>query len=135
VAKEFDTFDFTAVPSLSKPKVLELARGEWIEQRANVCLIGSPGTGKTHITGLGAVPFPGWSREQRRLAARPGPRALPARASRVIPTGRGGRARVARGRGLAAVVGRASIRYLVALTRAKSFRRIRWSMCPTRFPP
>jgi DNA replication protein DnaC len=54
VAKDFDTFDFTAVPSLSKPKVLELARGEWIEQRANVCLVGSPGTGKTHLaTALG----------------------------------------------------------------------------------
>jgi DNA replication protein DnaC len=54
VAKDFDTFDFTAVPHLSKPKVLELARGEWIEQRANVCLVGSPGTGKTHLaTALG----------------------------------------------------------------------------------
>jgi DNA replication protein DnaC len=49
VVKDFDTFDFTAVPSLSKPKVLELARGEWIEQRTNTCLIGSPGTGKTHL--------------------------------------------------------------------------------------
>src|ERR1700741_4462989 len=49
VPKDFDTFDFTAVPSLSKPKVLELARGEWIEQRTNTCLIGSPGTGKTHL--------------------------------------------------------------------------------------
>src|SRR5271165_5940491 len=49
VHKEFDTFDFTAVPSLSKPKVLELARGEWIEQRTNTCFIGSPGTGKTHL--------------------------------------------------------------------------------------
>lgn len=49
VAKDFDTFDFTAVPSVSKPKVLELARGEWIEQRFNICLIGSPGTGKTHL--------------------------------------------------------------------------------------
>jgi DNA replication protein DnaC len=47
--KDFDTFDFTAVPSLSKPKVLELARGEWIEQRANACFLGSPGTGKTHL--------------------------------------------------------------------------------------
>src|ERR1700756_2016167 len=27
VAKDFDTFDFSAVPGLSKPKVLELARG------------------------------------------------------------------------------------------------------------
>jgi DNA replication protein DnaC len=54
VHKDFDTFDFSCVPNLSKPKVLELARGEWIEQRANVCLIGSPGTGKTHVaTALG----------------------------------------------------------------------------------
>ena len=54
VAKDFDTFDFAAVPHLSKPKVLELARGEWIEQRSNVCLLGSPGTGKTHVaTALG----------------------------------------------------------------------------------
>ena len=50
VAKDFDTFDFTAVPSLSKPKVLELARGEWIEQRTNACFIGSPGTGKPQPT-------------------------------------------------------------------------------------
>src|SRR5436309_10199178 len=49
VQKDFDTFDFTAVPALSKPKVLELARGEWIEQRANACLLGQPGTGKTHL--------------------------------------------------------------------------------------
>lgn len=49
VAKDFDTFDFTAVPALSKPKVLELARGDWLEQRSNVCLLGSPGTGKTHL--------------------------------------------------------------------------------------
>lgn len=49
VIKDFDTFDFTAVPSLSKPKMLELARGEWIEQRTNTCFIGSPGTGKTHL--------------------------------------------------------------------------------------
>ena len=28
VHKDFDTFDFTAVPTLSKPKILELARGE-----------------------------------------------------------------------------------------------------------
>ena len=48
VAKDFDTFDFTAVPALNKPKVLELTRGEWLEQRANVCFLGSPGTGKTH---------------------------------------------------------------------------------------
>ena len=54
VLKDFDTFDFSAVPSLNKPKVLELARGEWISERSNACLIGAPGTGKTHIaTALG----------------------------------------------------------------------------------
>jgi DNA replication protein DnaC len=49
VHKDFDTFDFSAVPALQKPKVLELARGEWITQRANACFLGSPGTGKTHL--------------------------------------------------------------------------------------
>jgi DNA replication protein DnaC len=34
---------------LNKQKVMELARGEWIEQHYNCCLIGSPGTGKTHL--------------------------------------------------------------------------------------
>ena len=54
VEKDFDTFDFTATPSLPKQKLLELARGEWIDQRENTCLIGSAGTGKTHIaTSLG----------------------------------------------------------------------------------
>ena len=49
VHKDFDTFDFSYTPGLNKHKVLELARGEWIEQRGNCCLIGSPGTGKTHL--------------------------------------------------------------------------------------
>jgi DNA replication protein DnaC len=54
VLKDFDTFDFSALPQLSKPKVLELARCEWIEQNYNCCLVGSSGTGKTHIaSGLG----------------------------------------------------------------------------------
>ena len=58
VQKDFDTFDFTALPSLSKPKMLEMAQGDWIEKHWNVCLIGSPGTGKTHLAtalGLAAV--------------------------------------------------------------------------------
>ena len=54
VEKDFDTFDFTVIPSLNKQKLLELARGEWITEHANVCLIGSVGTGKTHLaTALG----------------------------------------------------------------------------------
>jgi DNA replication protein DnaC len=49
VIKDLDTFDFSLLPSLNKPKVLELARGEWIDQHFNCCLIGNAGTGKTHL--------------------------------------------------------------------------------------
>jgi DNA replication protein DnaC len=52
--KDFDSFDFTASPGLNKHKVLELARGDWIDQHFNCCLIGNAGTGKTHVaTALG----------------------------------------------------------------------------------
>src|SRR4051812_24707141 len=47
--KDFDTYDFGALPDLPKPKLLELARGEWIGQKFNTCFIGSTGTGKTHL--------------------------------------------------------------------------------------
>ncbi len=54
VLKDFDTSDFTALPHLSKPKIMELARCEWIENKYNCCLVGSHGTGKTHgAVGLG----------------------------------------------------------------------------------
>ncbi len=49
VIKDLDTYDFRLLPSLSKPKILELARGEWIDQHFNCCLIGNAGTGKTHL--------------------------------------------------------------------------------------
>ena len=49
VPKDFDTYEFTTMPTLNKQKFLELARGEWIEQHYNVCLVGAPGTGKTHL--------------------------------------------------------------------------------------
>jgi DNA replication protein DnaC len=47
--KDFDSYDFTAQPSVNKPKILELANAEWIEQRVNICLVGNSGTGKTHL--------------------------------------------------------------------------------------
>jgi DNA replication protein DnaC len=54
VYKDFDTYDFSAIPSLNKQKILELARGEWIDQHFNCCLIGNSGMGKTHVaTALG----------------------------------------------------------------------------------
>jgi DNA replication protein DnaC len=49
VAKELADFDFTAVPKLNKKRVLDLAQGQYIEQRANVVLNGAPGVGKTHL--------------------------------------------------------------------------------------
>ena len=52
--KSLDSFEFKAIPSLSKIQVLELARCEWIERRENVIALGPSGTGKTHVAqGLG----------------------------------------------------------------------------------
>jgi DNA replication protein DnaC len=48
VLKEFDSFDFTAVPTVPKQKLLELTRRDWIDQHYNCCLLGGSGTGKTH---------------------------------------------------------------------------------------
>jgi DNA replication protein DnaC len=47
--KSLDSFDFTAIPSLNKTLVLELARSEYIARRENVIALGNSGTGKTHI--------------------------------------------------------------------------------------
>ena len=47
--KSLDTFDFTAIPSLNKMLVLELARCEFILRRENVIALGNSGTGKTHV--------------------------------------------------------------------------------------
>ena len=49
VLKTIDTFDFKAQPSINEQLVRELMRGEYIESRENVLLIGNPGTGKTHL--------------------------------------------------------------------------------------
>ena len=54
VLKDLETYDFSTMPNLSKPKILELARGEWIDLKFNACFIGNAGTGKTHMaTALG----------------------------------------------------------------------------------
>lgn len=49
IIKTLDSFDFKAVPSLSKPKVLKLASCEYIKNLENVILVGNSGVGKTHI--------------------------------------------------------------------------------------
>ena len=48
-AKTLDGFDFTARPSLNKPLVLDLARGDYLTRRENILLVGPSGTGKTHL--------------------------------------------------------------------------------------
>jgi DNA replication protein DnaC len=49
VIKTIDTYEFSAQPSINEPLVRELLRGEYLDQRENVLLIGNPGTGKTHL--------------------------------------------------------------------------------------
>ncbi len=53
VHKELADFDFSCVSCLSKQRVLDLARGAYIDQAQPVILVGNPGLGKTHVaTGL-----------------------------------------------------------------------------------
>ena len=47
--KSLDTFDFTAIPSLNKMLVLDLARCGYILRRENIIALGNSGTGKTHV--------------------------------------------------------------------------------------
>lgn len=49
VLRTLDSFDFTALPALNKAKVLDLSRGEYIDKRSNIILVGDVGTGKTHV--------------------------------------------------------------------------------------
>ena len=52
--KTIDTFDFAAQPSVNEPLVRELLRCEFIDKKENILLMGSSGTGKTHLaTALG----------------------------------------------------------------------------------
>ena len=52
--KTLDTFDFKCQPSLNKLLVTELMRGEYLDKRENILIVGNSGTGKTHVaTALG----------------------------------------------------------------------------------
>jgi DNA replication protein DnaC len=64
-AKTLDGFDFTARPSLNKPLVLDLIRGDYLARRENVLLIGPSGTGKTHLALALAIAACGQSRRVR----------------------------------------------------------------------
>jgi DNA replication protein DnaC len=48
--KTIDTFDFDAVPVVSKAQVMALAAGDaWLDRGANLILFGPPGGGKSHL--------------------------------------------------------------------------------------
>ena len=48
--KTLDTFDFEAVPVVSKAQVMALAAGDsWLEKGANLIMFGPPGGGKSHL--------------------------------------------------------------------------------------
>jgi DNA replication protein DnaC len=50
VFKEMADFDFSALPSLNKAHILDLARGEYITKHETLIFIGNPGLGKTHLS-------------------------------------------------------------------------------------
>jgi len=53
VLKELADFDFSCLSSPAKQRVLELARGAYVEKTESIILVGNPGLGKTHIaTGI-----------------------------------------------------------------------------------
>ena len=51
VGKTLATFDFEAVPMVSKAQVMALAAGDaWLAKGANILLFGPPGGGKSHLS-------------------------------------------------------------------------------------
>ena len=53
--KRLSTFDFSAVPTISRAHIMALAEGhEWLDRGANLLAFGAPGSGKSHLlSGIG----------------------------------------------------------------------------------
>ena len=49
VIKTLDTFDFSLQPSINEKLVRELMTGEYLDRKENILMVGSSGTGKTHL--------------------------------------------------------------------------------------
>lgn len=48
--KTLDSFDFSALPSLEKKRVMGLITGDYIDKSENILALGNSGTGKTHLS-------------------------------------------------------------------------------------
>ncbi|WP_067844406.1 IS21-like element helper ATPase IstB [Amphibacillus sediminis] len=49
VQKTLDTYDFSLMPSLNRNRFITLAKGEFVDKKENIILLGNSGTGKTHL--------------------------------------------------------------------------------------
>lgn len=47
--RELSEYDFSLIPKLSKKRILDLARGGYIERKECTVFLGDPGLGKTHL--------------------------------------------------------------------------------------
>ena len=48
--KTLNSFDFSAVPTLSKARVNSIAKGDaWVDDAVNILIFGPPGVGKSHL--------------------------------------------------------------------------------------
>ncbi len=60
VVKTLETFQFAACPSINEALVRLLIRGDYLEKKENILLVGNPGTGKSHLaTALSRGRLPG----------------------------------------------------------------------------
>ena len=78
VFKELADFDFSAIPSLNKAQILDLARGEYVQKRESMIFIGNPGLGKTHLgIGLALACLPPETQSALLDSCQPGQRTPP----------------------------------------------------------